>query len=120
MGSMASSEETNAPTAGNSSPLEIMQAQIENEPVVMFSSPTCPYCVRAKGVLGSYTTNVTVVELTGAQRRLLPQLTGRTSVPAVFIGGVYAGGANDGGLGGIVTLHERGELESLLREAGAI
>lgn len=117
---MASSEGADAPTAGSASPLEEMQAQIENEPVVVFSSPTCPYCTRAKGVLGSYTTNFTVVEVTGAQRRLLPQLTGRTSVPAVFIGGVYAGGANDGGLGGIVTLHNRGELEALLQEAGAI
>jgi hypothetical protein len=40
----------------------------------------------------------------------LASLTGRTSVPAVFIGGKFAGGANDGGLGGVLTWQDAAEF----------
>jgi hypothetical protein len=53
-------------------------------------------------------------------RKELASLTGRTSVPAVFIGGKFAGGANDGGLGGVLTLQREGALEPLLVESGAL
>ena len=38
----------------------------------------------------------------------------RTSVPAIWIDGVYAGGCNDGGLGGVVKLDQQGRLDELL------
>ena len=46
------------------------------------------------------------------------QLTNRTSVPNVFIGGKSYGGMNDGP--GISKLHEKGELVPLLRQAGVL
>lgn len=49
-----------------------------------------------------------------ALRAELAQKTGRTSVPAVFIKGEFAGGCNDGGLGGIMTLDRAGKLQLLL------
>jgi len=45
---------------------------------------------------------------------------GRTSVPAIWIGGKFIGGCNDGPLGGIVKLSETGELNSMLSAVGAI
>ena len=50
----------------------------------------------------------------------LAELVGRASVPAVFVGGAYVGGCNDGGLGGVLPLAESGELDRLLVEAAAL
>ena len=73
----------------------------------------------------------TVVELEGspgsaalaealALRSELATLTGRTSVPSIWIGGEFAGGYNDGGLGGLAPLYRSGALRSLLAAAKAI
>lgn len=45
-------------------------------------------------------------------------MTGRTSVPNVYISGTSYGGANDGP--GILSLHKKGELVPLLQAAGAL
>lgn len=50
----------------------------------------------------------------------LAGIIGRTSVPAVFVGGEFVGGCNDGGLGGVMTLQKQGKLEPLLVKSGAI
>jgi len=50
-------------------------------------------------------------------RAELANLVGRTSVPAVWIGGQFIGGCNDGPTGGIVKLDESGELRSMLEAA---
>ena len=42
------------------------------------------------------------------------------AVPAIWIDGVYAGGCNDGGLGGVVKLDQQGRLDELLKAAGAV
>ena len=44
----------------------------------------------------------------------------RTSVPAIWIGGEFIGGCNDGPRGGIVTLNNSGELDSMLSAVGAL
>ena len=41
-------------------------------------------------------------------------------MPAVFVGGKFVGGCNDGGLGGALPLYERGELAPMLTKAGAL
>lgn len=53
-------------------------------------------------------------------RAELAEVTGRTSVPAVFIGGKFAGGCNDGGLGGVMSLDRDGKLKGLLAGADAL
>ena len=53
-------------------------------------------------------------------RAELAELTGRTSVPALYVGGEFLGGCNDGGLGGVMTLDRDGKLKSLLADAGAL
>ena len=45
---------------------------------------------------------------------------GRTSVPAIWISGEFAGGCNDGGLGGVIALDKAGKLDGLLSAAGAL
>lgn len=55
-----------------------------------------------------------------AVRAEMADLIGRTSVPALWIGGTFVGGCNDGGMGGIVTLDGKGELDGMLKAVGAI
>jgi glutaredoxin-related protein len=55
-----------------------------------------------------------------AFRSELAGLTGRTSVPSIWIGGQYVGGYNDGGLGGLAPLYKSGKLRSLLEGANAL
>jgi len=58
-----------------------------------------------------------------AFRAEMAELINRTSVPAIWINGVFIGGCNDGGPKnnqGIVQLESSGELDIMLRDAGAI
>ena len=41
-------------------------------------------------------------------------------MPALYVGGTFVGGCNDGGLGGVMTLDREGKLKGLLSEAGAL
>jgi glutaredoxin 3 len=98
---------------------------IEDNPVLMFSFTTCPFCIKAKAVLDAKGTKYSVIELDTdpdgkAIRAEMADLIGRTSVPAVWIAGQFVGGCNDGPMGGIVSLQETGKLEGMLREAGAL
>jgi len=69
----------------------------------------------------------TVVELDivddgKAIRAEMANIIDRTSVPAIWIGSKFVGGCNDGPteFGGIVSLEERQELDSLLQSVGSI
>ena len=53
-------------------------------------------------------------------RAELAERTGRTSVPALYVGGEFVGGCNDGGLGGAITLDKAGRLLPMLKEAGSV
>ena len=55
-----------------------------------------------------------------ALRTELAGITGRTSVPSIWIGGVFVGGYNDGGLGGIATLARSSSLQPMLARANAL
>jgi glutaredoxin 3 len=55
-----------------------------------------------------------------ALRAELAELTGRTSVPALYIAGQFVGGCNDGGMGGVVPLDKEGRLKPLLADAGCL
>lgn len=55
------------------------------------------------------------VEVTDAQKAELRELTGKTSVPQVFVKGQFIGGCNDGGLGGTVPLLKSGKLQEMLQ-----
>jgi len=55
-----------------------------------------------------------------AIRAEMGEMVGRTSVPAIWIGGKFVGGCNDGPMGGLVTLNDSGELDGLLKGVSAI
>jgi glutaredoxin 3 len=86
-------------------------------PVRMFTTLTCPYCVRAKALLvqrGVQQIDEVRVDLEPAERVRMMQLTGRRTVPQIFIGDTHVGGCDD-----LVELDRRGGLLPLLSAAPA-
>lgn len=79
--------------------------------VTIYSSDYCPYCTRAKALLQARgVTDVEEIVVDGKPdvRARMTQLTGRTSVPQVFIGSAHVGGCDDlhalDGRGGLLPL----------------
>mmetsp|Transcript_6769 Transcript_6769/g.28318 ORF Transcript_6769/g.28318 Transcript_6769/m.28318 type:complete len:102 (-) Transcript_6769:116-421(-) len=92
---------------------------IRSADVVVFSSASCPYCRRAREALTSHGIEHRVVEVDHRTREALTHITGRTTVPAVFVKGQYVGGCNDGGLGGTLPLLATGQLKAMLASESA-
>ena len=85
--------------------------------VRMYSTLACPYCQHAKALLmqrGVEAIDDVRVDLDPAQRATMMELTGRRTVPQIFIGDTHVGGCDD-----LVALDQRGELVALLAGAGA-
>ena len=82
-------------------------------PVVkMYCTAVCPYCVMAEKLLNKK--GVTEIEkirvdLDPAQREHMMRITGRRTVPQIFIGERHVGGFDD-----LSALDAAGELEPLL------
>lgn len=80
--------------------------------VKMFTTLVCPYCVRAKALLkqrGVEQIEEIRVDLDPEQRDHMVNLTGRRTVPQIFIGDTHVGGCDD-----LVALDQRGGLLPLL------
>jgi glutaredoxin 3 len=80
--------------------------------VKMYTTQVCPYCVRAKALLkqrGVPDLEEIRVDLNPQARDEMIQLTGRRTVPQIFIGSTYVGGCDD-----LMALDQRGELLPLL------
>jgi glutaredoxin 3 len=83
--------------------------------VKMYTTAVCPYCIRAKQIL--HAKGVTEIEeirvdLDGAQRAAMMQITGRRTVPQIFIGATHVGGCDD-----LIDLDSQGRLVPLLAAA---
>ena len=81
-------------------------------PVRMYTTQVCPYCVRAKNLLkqrGVDAIEEIRVDLDPSQRDQMIALTGRRTVPQIFIGETHVGGCDD-----LVALDQRGGLMPLL------
>jgi len=79
----------------------------------MFTSAYCPYCSRARALLdrrGVADVEEIFVDGSPELRAHMTQLTGRTSVPQIFIGDTHVGGCDD-----LHALDGRGGLEPLLQ-----
>ncbi len=80
--------------------------------VKMFTSAYCPYCSRAKSLLERRGADLEEIYVDGQPelRAHMTRLTGRTSVPQIFIGDTHVGGCDDlhalDGRGGLVPLLE--------------
>ena len=81
-------------------------------PVKMYTTQVCPFCVRAKALLkqrGVEQIEEIRVDLDPAQRNQMMTLSGRRTVPQIFIGDTHVGGCDD-----LMALDQRGGLMSLL------
>ncbi len=80
--------------------------------VKMYTTQTCPFCVRAKALLmqrGVAHIDEVRVDLNPSERDTMVQLTGRRTVPQIFIGRTHVGGCDE-----LVALDQRGGLMPLL------
>lgn len=85
------------------------------QPVKMYTTLVCPYCVRAKALLkqrGVTDIQEIRVDQDPAQRDVMIDLTGRRTVPQIFIGSTHVGGCDE-----LVALDQRGGLMPLLGAA---
>ena len=85
-------------------------------PVKMYTTAVCPYCVRAKQILkakGVEHIEEVRIDVNPEERARMMAITGRRTVPQIFIGDTHVGGCDD-----LVALDGRGGLVPLLQAAG--
>ncbi|GAA5177592.1 glutaredoxin 3 [Niveibacterium umoris] len=85
--------------------------------VVMYATAVCPYCVRAEQLLrrkGVAEIEKIRIDLDSAQREIMMQITGRRTVPQIFINEAHVGGCDD-----LYALEHEGRLDALLAGTGA-
>ena len=83
--------------------------------VKMYTTAVCPYCVRAKQILkakGVEQIEEIHVDTAPDQREHMMQITGRRTVPQIFIGQTHVGGCDD-----LMALDAQGGLVPLLQSA---
>jgi glutaredoxin 3 len=82
------------------------------ETVRMYSTQICPYCVRAENLLNRKGVEVKkiLVDHNPTELTTMIKLSGRRSVPQIFIGDKHVGGYDD-----LVELDMDGELDPLLK-----
>ena len=81
-------------------------------PIKMYTTAVCPYCVRAKNILkskGVEHIEEVRIDTDPSQLAHMKSITGRRTVPQIFIGDVHVGGCDD-----LIALDGRGGLQPLL------
>jgi glutaredoxin 3 len=83
--------------------------------VRMYTTQVCPYCIRAKTLLkqrGVEQIDEVRIDLDPQARDSMIELTGRRTVPQIFIGSTHVGGCDD-----LMALDRAGGLTPLLQGA---
>ncbi|PIT73962.1 glutaredoxin 3 [Limnohabitans sp. G3-2] len=83
--------------------------------VKMYTTAVCPYCVRAKQLLkskGVAQIEEIRIDLDPVQRDHMMQITGRRTVPQIYVGDTHVGGCDD-----LMALDAKGGLLPLLQSA---
>ncbi len=83
------------------------------QPVKMYTTAFCPYCVRAKQILKSKGVEAIEeirIDTQPEERAKMMEITGRRTVPQIFIGDTHVGGCDD-----LIALDGRGGLVPLLQ-----
>ena len=83
--------------------------------VRMYTTQVCHYCIRAKALLkqrGVEAIDEVRIDLDPAQRDQMIALSGRRTVPQIFIGDTHVGGCDD-----LMALDRAGGLQPLLQGA---
>jgi len=79
--------------------------------VKMYSTRFCPYCIRARMVLESKGIEFEDIGVDGdpERRREMMELSGRRTVPQIWVGDTHVGGYDD-----LIALEYQGALDELL------
>jgi len=79
--------------------------------VLIYSTPWCPFCVRAKQLLASKQAQVTDIDISsdGALRQQMIERSGRRTVPQIWVGETHVGGCDE-----LFALERQGQLDRLL------
>ena len=90
----------------------IQNADALTAQVTMYATDWCPFCVRAEKLLVSKGANVKKinVEEQPDRRAEMVEMTGRRTVPQIFIGDRHVGGHDD-----LDALERVGDLDALLK-----
>jgi glutaredoxin 3 len=87
------------------------------QPVKMYTTAVCPYCIRAKQILkskGVEAIEEVRIDMQPDERMKMMEVTGRRTVPQIFIGETHVGGCDD-----LIALDGRGGLVPLLQGSAA-
>jgi glutaredoxin 3 len=82
------------------------------QPVKMYTTAVCPFCIRAKQILkarGVEAIDEVRVDMQPKERMRMMEITGRRTVPQIFIGDTHVGGCDD-----LMALDSQGGLMPLL------
>ncbi|MBY0423422.1 MAG: glutaredoxin 3 [Parvularculaceae bacterium] len=84
------------------------------KPIEIYTKDFCPYCERAKALLGRK--NASYTEIPAAfdppkKAEMIQRSKGRSTFPQIFIDGVHVGGCDD-----LLALEAAGKLDALLHD----
>lgn len=82
------------------------------KPVRMYTTPICPYCVRAKSLLKKKGVDVEEIDIfmdEAARAKMQADSGGARTVPQIFIGDTHVGGCDE-----LHALEKAGKLDALL------
>ncbi len=82
--------------------------------IKMYSTRFCPYCIRARSLLESKDAEFTDIQVDArpALRREMTELSGRRTVPQIWIGDLHVGGYDE-----LAQLERQGRLDQLLEQS---
>lgn len=118
----AMEEEREEPSPRGGKPVQtFIEETVKGNPVVLFmkgspASPQCGFSATAAGILAEYGAPITSVNVLADEqvRDGVKQYTSWPTIPQVFVGGEFIGGADI-----LRQLHESGELKALIAKATA-
>jgi len=82
------------------------------KPVVIYTTPFCPYCLMAKRLLSKKGAAFEEIDVGGdweAREALVEKSGGRMTVPQIWIGDTHVGGSDE-----LAELERTGKLDALL------
>ncbi|MCS6946420.1 MAG: glutaredoxin 3 [Steroidobacteraceae bacterium] len=86
-------------------------ARVSTPRVIVYATAWCPYCERARQLLRAKGVAFTEIDVDAdpERRAEMERLSGRRTVPQIFIGATHVGGCDD-----LYELNQRGGLDPLL------
>lgn len=80
--------------------------------VVIYVTPICPYCTRAKALFDKLGVSYETIDVStdpALRQQMTERSNGRTTVPQIFINGIHIGGSDD-----LYALYRAGKLDEYL------